>query len=94
MQATRKPAARTLRDEMRAGDEETRREMHELHDDTLGRIDALREEMRAGDEETRRHARVLHEEVLARIAILDERWDGHPDARGRARQQRHRDRKR
>ena len=76
-----------LREEIRSGDEGTRyalrREMHELHADTVKQIEAVREEMRAGDEETRRHARVLHEEVIARIALLDERWNGHADGRNR-----------
>jgi predicted RNase H-like nuclease (RuvC/YqgF family) len=31
----------TLRDEMRAGDEETRLQMHSLHDTVTGRIDGL-----------------------------------------------------
>lgn len=65
-----------MRVEMRSGDEQIRKEMHELHADTLQRFDALGEQMRASDEETRRHARVLHEGVLARIALLDERWNG------------------
>ena len=45
-----------LREEIRAGDEETRR--------------VLREEIRAGDEETRRFMRILHEEVIERIRLL------------------------
>ena len=48
----------TLRQEIRAGDEETRR--------------TLREEIRMGDEETRRYMRVLHEDVIARLAIIQE----------------------
>jgi len=47
-----------LRGEIRAGDEETRRE--------------LRSEIRAGDEETQRLMRVLHEEVIPRIALIGE----------------------
>lgn len=47
-----------LRQEIQAGDEETRR--------------VLREEIRAGDEETRRAMRVLHEDVISRIALLQE----------------------
>ncbi len=62
--------------EIRAGDEETRREMHALHQDTLARIDALRTELqdetRGGDAETRRYMRVLHEEVISRIALIQE----------------------
>jgi hypothetical protein len=48
----------TLWQEVRAGDEETRR--------------GLREEIRAGDEETRRYMRMLHEDVIARLAIIQE----------------------
>jgi len=44
-----------LRDEIRAGDEETRR--------------VLRDEIRDGDGETRRFMRVLHEEVIERIRL-------------------------
>lgn len=70
-----------LHDEMRAGDEETRR--------TLGEeiLRTLREEIRAGDEDTRRtlgeeiragderiltQARLLHEEVVSRLAVIQE----------------------
>ncbi len=47
-----------IRDEIRAGDEETRRQ--------------LREEIRIGDEETRTQMRILHEDVIERIALLQE----------------------
>ena len=47
-----------IRQEVRAGDEETRR--------------VLRAEMRAGDEETRTLMRVLHEDVVNRIALIGE----------------------
>jgi hypothetical protein len=62
-----------VREEMRAGDDETRR--------------SLREEIRAGDEETRRvlgdqiraggaevmsHARSLHEDLISRLALMQE----------------------
>jgi hypothetical protein len=47
-----------LREEIRAGDEETRR--------------VLREEIRAGDAEIMSHARILHEEVMSRFALLQE----------------------
>jgi vacuolar-type H+-ATPase subunit H len=71
-----------VREEMRRGDEDTRREMHVLHAETLQRFDTLREEIRdemhSGDAETRRHMRLLHEEVMTRIALLDERWNGTP----------------
>jgi predicted phage gp36 major capsid-like protein len=49
---------RTLRDEIRAGDEETRR--------------VLRDEIRAGAEETRRYMRILYEDLVARISLLHE----------------------
>ena len=45
-----------LRDEIRGGDEETRR--------------ALRDEIRTGDEETRRQMRILHEDVIAHVATI------------------------
>jgi hypothetical protein len=45
-----------LREEIRAGDEETRR--------------VLREEIRGGNEETRQFMRVLHEDVIERIRLL------------------------
>ena len=48
----------TLRQEIRAIKEETRR--------------VLREEIRAGVEETRRYMRMLHEDVIARLAIIQE----------------------
>jgi len=47
-----------LRDEIRSGDEETRR--------------VLRDEIRSGDDETRRYMRVLHEDVIARLATIQE----------------------
>ena len=47
-----------VREEMRAGDEETRR--------------TLREEIRAGDAEIMSQARTLHEDVLSRLALLQE----------------------
>jgi hypothetical protein len=48
----------TLRQEIRAIKEETRR--------------VLREEIRSGDEETRPYMRVLHEDVMARLATISE----------------------
>lgn len=57
---------------IRAGDEETRREMHALHQDTLARLATVRTEMHGGDEETRRYMRVLHEDVISRIALIQE----------------------
>jgi hypothetical protein len=54
-----------VRVEMRAGDEETRREMHALHDVVVGRI-----------EETRTQMHVLHEDVIERIKVLGEKWNG------------------
>ena len=57
----------TIRGEIRAGDEETRR--------------SLRDEIRQGDEETRRYMRVLHEDVIARIALLGEQFNGAHRAR-------------
>lgn len=45
-----------LREEIRAGDEETRR--------------VLREEIGAGDEETRRYMRMLYEDVIDRLGRL------------------------
>jgi hypothetical protein len=53
------------RQELREGDEETRRQMHILHDELIDRIEG-------GDEETRRRMRILHEEVISRIKILGE----------------------
>lgn len=47
-----------LREEIRAGVEETRR--------------SLREETRAGDEETRRQMRVLHEDLVERLKTIGE----------------------
>ena len=47
-----------IRQEVRAGDGETRQ--------------VLREEMRAGEEETRTLMRVLHEDVVNRIALIGE----------------------
>jgi hypothetical protein len=45
-----------IREEVRAGDEETRR--------------CLREEIRAGDEENRRFMRMLYEDVIDRLGRL------------------------
>jgi len=45
-----------VRDEIRAGDEETRR--------------VLREEIRAGDERVMGQVRVLHEELISRLALI------------------------
>ena len=51
-----------IRDEIRAGDEETRRQ--------------LREEIRAGDDETRNQMRILHEDVIGRLALIQEGLGG------------------
>ena len=61
---------RALRDEMRAGDEQTRREMHALHAEVLSRIETVDLALRAGDEETRREMHALHQEVLSRIEAV------------------------
>jgi hypothetical protein len=58
-----------LREEIRAGDEETRRVLrHELS--------ALREEVRAeirdGDQEVMSHARILHEDLVAKLKLIQE----------------------
>ena len=61
--------------EIRAGDEETRREMHALRQEVLLRFERLegelRAEIRAGDEETRREMHALHEAVLSRIERVE-----------------------
>jgi len=67
-----------LREEIRAGDEETRRVLREeirAGDEETRRV--LREEIRAGDEETRRYMRVLHEEVIYRISLIGESGAAH-----------------
>ena len=56
---------RELREEIRAGDEETQRLMRVLHEE-------VNREFRAGDEETQRLMRVLHEDVIGRFALLTE----------------------
>jgi len=71
-----------IRQELQAGDEETRRVLFE-------EISGLRQEMLAGDEETRRvlreeiaglgtHMRVLHEALVDQIKLVQE---GRPDRR-------------
>ncbi len=57
---------RVLRDEIRTGDEETRGLMEQRTADILAII-------AAGDAETRRHAQVLHEEVIAQIKMIGKR---------------------
>jgi predicted phage gp36 major capsid-like protein len=47
-----------VRNEIRAGDEETRR--------------VLRDEIRAGDERVMGQARVLHEDIVSRLALIQE----------------------
>ena len=58
-----------VRTEIRAGDQETRREMHSLLGDVVVRLE-LR--ISSGDEETRRYMRVLHEDVIERISRIQE----------------------
>jgi hypothetical protein len=60
-----------LREEIRAGDEETRRVLREeirAGDEETRRV--LREEIRAGDEESRSYMRVLYEDVVDRLGRL------------------------
>jgi hypothetical protein len=62
-----------LRDEIRAGDEETRRVLRdEIRSGDEETRQVLRDEIRSGDEETRTLMRVLHEDVVGRIALLGE----------------------
>ena len=74
-----------VREEIRQGDEETRRSLGEEMSTSFGKLKeqieqgddetrwSIREEIRRGDEETRRFMRVLHEDLVARIATLGER---------------------
>jgi hypothetical protein len=74
-----------VREEIRQGDEETRRSLGEEMSTSFGKLKeqieqgdeetrrSIREEIRQGDEETRRFMRVLHEDLVARIAMLGER---------------------
>jgi hypothetical protein len=57
-----------LREEIRAGDEETRRVLREeirAGDEETRRV--LREEIHGGDEESRRYMRILHEDIVDRL---------------------------
>ena len=67
-----------IRQEIRTGDEETRRSLRE---EMRAGDETLREEMRAGDEETRRLMRVLHEDLVGRIALLQESRTNHASRR-------------
>ena len=83
--------AETLRQETRAGDEETRREMHELHgiamtrmqelhDIAMARTNELHEiamtKMQALHDTALTQMRVLHEDVISRVALLNESLNG------------------
>ena len=64
---------RVLREEIRAGDEETRRALRdEIRSGDEETRRVLRDEIRSGDDETRRYMRVLHEDVIARLATIQE----------------------
>ena len=56
---------RELRDEIRAGDEETRKQARELHEDSLRQMHALHDDGLL-------QMRILHEDVIERIARLHE----------------------
>ena len=60
-----------VRDEIRAGDENTCR--------------TLRDGIRAGDEETRRQMRVLHEDIVGRLTPIQEGANGRRVPRGKSR---------
>lgn len=67
-----------LREEIHAGDEETRRALRDENrvgdEETRGLIEQRTAEIlavvAAGDAETRRHAQMLHEEVIAQIKTI------------------------
>ena len=61
-----------LRAEIHTGDEQTRREMHALHEQALALIEETRVLVRAGDEQTRGEMYALHEQTL----VLMKEGDG------------------
>ena len=58
-----------LRDEIRAEFSATRQEMHAGDEETRR---ALREEIRTGDERILTQAQVLHEEIVSRLEVIGE----------------------
>jgi outer membrane murein-binding lipoprotein Lpp len=84
IQAGDEETRRTLHEEIRAGDEETRRTLREeIRAGDEETRRTVREEIRAGDERVMEQARVLHEDVVSRLALIQEGVKARGNSRGR-----------